>query len=287
MHRLYSTEIACCTEKIFVMKTQNQINGLSIEKQYFFSTVIMFFFITILFTIQDTIGYETVSIILLLIIFLLPLFNFSKGPIILSALISALAWDYYFIPPHFTMHIAKTEDAVMLFMFFIVAVTNGVLTSKINVQKNKMRNQERKLSALYKLVKELSRADNIDELLRKAVEHIHVVFGSESVIFFPENSERLNRKPHTSSNFEIDEMEYLAAQAAFKGKSDSGRFTNVVGNADGMYTPFFDKAGNVVCVFGVKVNEGIKANSSELKFLREFISEIAPFFQKDHDYSIR
>ena len=109
------------------MKTQKLINGLTIEQQYFFSTVILFFFITILYIIQDTIGYETVSIILLLIIFLLPLFNFSKGPIVLSALISALAWDYYFIPPHFTMHIAKTEDAVMLFMtaFLIMLKTDG------------------------------------------------------------------------------------------------------------------------------------------------------------------
>jgi two-component system sensor histidine kinase KdpD len=262
------------------MKTQKPINGLTIEQQYFFSTVILFFFITILYIIQDTIGYETVSIILLLIIFLLPLFNFSKGPIVLSALISALAWDYYFIPPHFTMHIAKTEDAVMLFMFFIVAVTNGVLTSRINVQKNKMLSQERRLSAKYNLVKDLSHSNNIDDLLSKVVGHIRTVFGSDSVIFFPENSDRLNRTPHPSSNFETDEMEYLAAQAAYKGKTDSGRFTNVVGNTDAMYTPFFDKAKNVVCVLGIRISEGVQSNSAELKFLREFISDIAPFLEK-------
>ena len=138
------------------MKTRKQINGLSIEKQYFFSTVIMFFFITLLYTIQNIIGYETVSLILLLIIFLLPLFNFSRGPIILSALISALAWDYYFIPPHFTMHIAKTEDAVMLFMFFIVAITNVIIATRLNAQKAEILKKERRLKALYSLIKELS-----------------------------------------------------------------------------------------------------------------------------------
>lgn len=265
------------------MKKQKQLTGLSIEKQYFFSTVILFFFITLLYTIQNLIGYETVSLILLLIIFLLPLFNFSRGPIILSALISALAWDYYFIPPHFTMHIAKTEDTVMLFMFFIVAVTNGVLISKLNVQKNKMLDKERKLNALYKLVKEMAGANNIDDLLIRIVQQILLVFGSESVVFFPENTERLNRIPHQSSKFEPDEMEYLAAQASFKGVTESGRNTSVVGDAEAQYFPFINKTGNVVCILGVRINDVMKADSSEQKFLRDFIKEISPFLEKYSD----
>ncbi|HSD64912.1 MAG TPA: DUF4118 domain-containing protein [Ignavibacteriaceae bacterium] len=268
------------------MKTQKQITGLSIEKQYFFSTVILFFFITLLYTIQDTIGYETVSLILLLIIFLLPLFHFSRGPIILSAVISALAWDYYFIPPHFTMHIAKTEDTVMLFMFFIVAVTNGVLISKLNVQKNKMVSKERKLNSLYQLIKELSDTNNMDELLSKAVQQILKVFGVESIIFFPENNQKLNRMPHPSSNFEPDEMEYLAAQASFKGKTKSGRNTDIVGNANAEYFPFFNKSGNVVCILGVIINEELKLNFAEMKFLMDFINEISPFVQKYSNYSV-
>ena len=267
------------------MKNQNKSAGLSIEKQYFFSTVILFFFITILYTIQNTIGYETVSMILLLIIFLLPLFNFSKGPIILSAVISALAWDYYFIPPHFTMHIAKTEDVVLLFMFFVVAVTNGVLTSKLSVQKNDMFRKERRLNALYNLLKELSSADDIDELLNKAVHQIQVVFGFESVIFFPEDMTRLSRNPHKSSNFVPDEMEWLAAQASFKEKSDGGRTTNIVSQAEALYFPLIDKTGNVACVFGVKINEELKQDAPELKFLRSFINEIFPFLDKHLNYS--
>lgn len=105
--------------------------NLSSGKQYSFSTIILFIIITILYFIQNYIGYETVSLILLLIIFLLPFFNFDRGPILVAAFISALAWDYYFIPPHFTMHIAKTEDAVMFFMFFIISITSGFLTTRI------------------------------------------------------------------------------------------------------------------------------------------------------------
>jgi two-component system sensor histidine kinase KdpD len=262
------------------MKTLKQKTGLSIEKQYFFSTIILFFFIAVLYLIQDTIGYETVSIILLLIIFLLPLFNFSRGPIILSAIISALAWDYYFIPPHFTMHIAKTEDVVMLFMFFIVAVTNGVLTSKLYVQKNRMLNQERKSDALYNLLKELASANNRDELLAKFSIEISEVFGLETIIYFPENGDKLNRVPDRASTFVPDEMEWLAAQASFKEKSEGGRTTNIVSGAEGLYLPQTDSSGNIVCVIGVHLNENMKTDSEELKFLKTYIKEISPFLKK-------
>ena len=52
------------------------------------------------------------------------------GPILLAATLSALIWDYFFIPPQFTLHIEKPEDVLMLIMFFIIALLNGILTSQ-------------------------------------------------------------------------------------------------------------------------------------------------------------
>lgn len=258
---------------------------LPIEKQYFISTVLLIFFISILYGIQGIIGYETVSMILLLIIFLLPLFNFSKGPIILSAFVSALAWDYYFIPPHFTMHIAKTEDVVMLLMFFIVALTNGMLTSRLNSQKNEMLKKENRLQALYKLIKELSVSINTTEILTGIVNQLSNQFGFETVIFFPQNHGQLNRKPHPSSNFIFDEMEWLAAEAAFKSKSDGGCTTDLVSNAEAFYHPILNEQTDVIFVIGVKISASVKSDAEEINFIKEYIDEIKPFLEKSRDYS--
>jgi two-component system sensor histidine kinase KdpD len=256
-----------------------------IEKQYLFVTVILFIFIWLLYLIQDTIGYETVSMILLLIIFILPLFNFSRGPIILASVISALAWDYYFIPPHFTMHIAKAEDVMMLLMFFVVAVTNGVLAARINIYKDRVVRQERRLTALYNLVKGLSESNSIDDVLDKTVHHIGNVFGLETVIFLPENPLQLSRTPHPSSNFTPDEMEWLAAEAAFKVKSPGGNTTHLVGNAEAFYYPVFDRNGTVVCMIGVKMDEALRRDKQEMEFLRSFLSEVTRFLENNPVYS--
>ena len=266
------------------MKNLTKTFRISTGKQYFFSTILLFIFIAILYNVQNTIGYETVSLILLLIIFLLPIFSFSRGPIIISAIISALAWDYYFIPPHFTMKIDKTEDGLMLFLFFIVAVANGVLTAKLKAADNIMIEKDRKLNALYTLVKVLSAAKNPDEVLTKVVKQIQIIFGFESVIFLPEDVNKLKRDPHPASNFMPDEMEWLAAEASLKSKEETGKTTNTLHDVEAIYFPLQIK-GSVFCVIGVKISDSIKSDSEELEFLRSFIKEILPFLEKYSSFS--
>ena len=266
------------------MKNLIKYYNVSIGKQYFLSTILLFIFISVLYNLQNIIGYETVSLILLLVIFLLPIFSFKTGPIILSAVISGLAWDYYFIPPHFTMKIDKTEDGVMLLLFFIVALTNGVLTVKLEEHKNKMVEKDRKLNALYNLIKVLSVSNNLDEILSNAVGQIKNTFGFESVIYFPGNNNRLERTPHTATAFIPDDMEWLAAEIAYKEKIEAGKTTSIIQDAEAIYFPV-EINDSVSCIIGVKISEDIKPGSPELEFLRSFIKEITPYFGKYSFYS--
>lgn len=267
------------------MKTKNKTFGISTGKQYFLSTVILFGFIVFLYYIQDIIGYQTVSLILLLVIFFLPLFNFERGPIILAAVISALAWDYYFIPPHFTLHIAKPEDVMMLCMFFIVAMTNGVLTARLKEQKNDMTAKERRSNALYNLLKDLSIGKDLNEVSEKTIKQIQNTFGFQSVLFYSTDYNKLNRNPHPSSSFIPDEMEWLAAELSFRDKTETGKATNILPDADAIYFPLI-KNDFILGVLGVKINDEIKSNPVELQFLRIYVKDIIPFIEKDFNYFI-
>jgi|GEM_PF-1785914 len=251
---------------------------ISIAGQYLFSTVILFGFILTLYYFQYSIGYRTVSLILILVLFLLPLLNFERGPIILSAIISALAWDYYFIPPHFTMHIADTEDAVMLFMFFVVALTNGVLTSRLKSQKNILGEKEKRASSLYVLIKELASAKTSEHICNILVNNILNVYGYKSVIYFPDDVAKLSREAHPCSSFQPDEMEWLAAETAFIEKRETGKFTGIVSGADAVYFPIIDN-NSVLCIIGIKVEGEIK-DEKQIESIRLFINESIPFFKK-------
>src|SRR5882724_4376287 len=56
-----------------------------------------------------------------------------RGPVLLVAASSALVWNFFFIPPRLSFHIARIEDLMMFAMFFIVAIAMGHLTSQLRL----------------------------------------------------------------------------------------------------------------------------------------------------------
>lgn len=95
------------------------------------------------FTATGIIGYKVVALLLLVAVSLLAML-FDIMPVLLAAFLSAFIWNFFFIPPVYTFHIADTEDALMFLMYFLVAMVNIVLTSKIREAEKKARDKEEK-----------------------------------------------------------------------------------------------------------------------------------------------
>ena len=80
-------------------------------------------------------GYAAISLIYLLGVLLAGMV-LSRGPVLLVATLSALSWNFLFIPPRFTLHIAKLEDALTFVTFFIIALTVGSLTAQLKAREH-------------------------------------------------------------------------------------------------------------------------------------------------------
>lgn len=80
-------------------------------------------------------GYAAISLIYLLGVLLAGMI-LSRGPVLLVATLSALCWNFLFIPPRFTLHIAKVEDALTFITFFIIALTVGGLTAQLKAREH-------------------------------------------------------------------------------------------------------------------------------------------------------
>jgi two-component system sensor histidine kinase KdpD len=95
----------------------------------------------------DFIGYKAVALILLVAVSLNAIL-FDIFPVLLSALLSALIWNFFFIPPTLTLHIKTPEDGLMFLMYFVIASINAVLTYKIREVERKERDEEDKAKAI-------------------------------------------------------------------------------------------------------------------------------------------
>jgi two-component system sensor histidine kinase KdpD len=108
-----------------------------------FSTLLVLFTSGICFSLYDIIGYKVVAYILLVTLSIIVLFC-DIVPVVLSAVFSALIWNYFFIPPRYTFHIGTTEDVFLFIMYFVIAVMHAVLMYKIKqIQKIAVEREEK------------------------------------------------------------------------------------------------------------------------------------------------
>ena len=118
-----------------------------VKKQYFYSISAICIISGICFLFSSYIGAEVAAFILLVTLSIIAMF-FDIMPVLLSAVLSALIWDYFFLIPRFNFRIGNTEDKIMLSMYFIIAIINAMLTFKIREIEKIARQKEEKENAL-------------------------------------------------------------------------------------------------------------------------------------------
>lgn len=120
-----------------------RLRKYSIANQYLISILLVVLTSVISYFSIDFIGYRIVALILLFVVSLLAMLM-DILPVLLTALLSAIIWNFFFIPPTLTFHIGTPEDTLMFLMYFVVASINAVLTFKIRQMEKKARDKEEK-----------------------------------------------------------------------------------------------------------------------------------------------
>jgi two-component system sensor histidine kinase KdpD len=118
-----------------------------IGRQYAISILLILFVAVLCFLTQDLIGYKSVALILLVAVSINAIL-FDIAPVVLSAFLSAVVWNFFFIPPVLTFHIGSTEDGLLFFMYFVIASIHAVLTYKIRQVEKKERDEEEKIKTI-------------------------------------------------------------------------------------------------------------------------------------------
>lgn len=95
------------------------------------------------FSFKDLIGNKVVALILMMTLSVVAML-FEILPVLLAAVLSAVIWNVFFIPPLYSFRIGNAEDLLMFLMYFIIALVNVVLTFKIREAEKKARDKEEK-----------------------------------------------------------------------------------------------------------------------------------------------
>lgn len=123
------------------------INRISKGKQFLASILLVSIVAAFCYALSAYIGYKVVAFILLFTVSLLAI-TLDILPVLAAAVLSALIWDFFFIPPHFTLQVSSTEDLILLLMYFIIALVNAVFTYKIRQIEKVARQKEEKANTI-------------------------------------------------------------------------------------------------------------------------------------------
>lgn len=120
---------------------------IPLSRQYLLSAASILGVTLIGLVLHDFLGYQVVAFLLLVTVSVLSVFMDIR-PVMASAIMSALLWDFLFIPPRFTFSVGTTEDRWLLLMYFVVATIHAVLTFRIRQMEREVRAREEKARAI-------------------------------------------------------------------------------------------------------------------------------------------
>jgi two-component system sensor histidine kinase KdpD len=219
------------------------------------------------------IGSRSIALIYLLGVVLLALFV-GRGPTLLAAAMSALAWDFFFLEPIVKFRITDAEDAIMFGMYFVVALVLGQLTTRIRSQEMAERQRERRARALYQLTRELAEATDLDQILRKVVPQMERAFEAQLAFLLAEPPRGLSYHAHPASTYDITGPEQPVADWVFEHGQLGGRFTGTFSDVEALFVPLI-AGGRTLGVIGLRLKETAKLACEQRDLLAAFSQDIA------------
>jgi len=121
--------------------------------------------------------------------------RYGRGASIVASLLSAPLFAFYFANPIFSFAIHDFENMIGLAVMIVVANVTGGLLENARLQAELARQRENRASALYRLSRDLSDAQDHEAVADIAVKHIHAEFGVESILLNVDSENRLQTTP--------------------------------------------------------------------------------------------
>ncbi len=118
-----------------------------------------------------------IAIIYLLVILPLAIWRGSYAAIV-AAIVASLSFDFFLVPPLYTLTVGRWEEWLGLFIFLLTALLISLLAAQVRRSAEEARLREREARILYALMRVTNDADQLDDQLDAIVLAIVRVFAS-------------------------------------------------------------------------------------------------------------
>jgi two-component system, OmpR family, sensor histidine kinase KdpD len=194
------------------------------------------------------IGVENVDLVFLTAIVGIAV-RFGLLPSLFASVVSALGYNFFFLPPIYTFTIADPHNIAAFALFTLVAVIVSHVAARGRVQAVTAQARVRTVESLYSFSRKLAGAGTLDDVLWATAFQTAMMLRVRVVLLLPEKG-MLRVKSGYPPEDMLDDADLAAAKWSFENNRAAGRGSETLPGAKRLFLPMRTGRG-VIGVIGI------------------------------------
>ncbi|WP_064685780.1 sensor histidine kinase [Rhizobium bangladeshense] len=157
-------------------------------------------------------------------------------PALYSCILGALSFNFFFLPPRYTLTISDPESVLAFFFFLGVAVIASNVTATVQRQAAAARQRARTTEDLYLFSKKLAGTGTLDDVLWATAFQLASMLKVRVVLLLPEEG-TIAVKAGYPPDDTLDDADIAAARWAWEHNHAAGRGADTLPGAKRLYVP--------------------------------------------------
>jgi two-component system sensor histidine kinase KdpD len=195
--------------------------------------------------IERFVGLQSVSLVFLMAV-LASAVAWGLLPALFACLLSVLAYNFFFLPPLYTLTISDPENVVALFFFALVALIVSKLTAATRTQIVSARARAKATAELYAFSRKLAGIGALDDLLWATAFQVSSMLKVATVLLLPDPESRgLSLASAYPPEDALAEADMAAARWCWEHSHPTGRGSDTLPGGKWLFLPLRTGSGTV------------------------------------------
>jgi two-component system sensor histidine kinase KdpD len=195
----------------------------------------------------------------------------GRGPASVTAVANVIAFDYFFVPPRFSLAVSDFQYVVTFAVMLAVTLIIASLVANVRAQTRVAGARERRTALLYGMSRELTATRELEDLARVAVKHVAETFTGRAVVLLPDSNGRLHYPRSAPMPGSLSSADLSVAQWVFDHKVPAGLGTDTLPGTSAQYLPLIG-ARHTLGVLAVQPTQRRRVLLPEQRHLLETFS---------------
>lgn len=180
-------------------------------------------------------GVENVDLVFLTAVVVVAV-RFGLWPSIMASVVASLCYNFFFLPPVYTLTITDPTNVAAFFFFMLIAILVSNVAARVRTQAVSAFGRVRTTESLYAFSRKLAGTATLDDVLWASAYQIALMLKVRVVLLLPEQGV-ITVKAGYPPEDELDKADLAAANWAWSNDRPAGRGSDTLPGAKRLFLP--------------------------------------------------